>query len=292
MKPMQIKSTSLLLCQLAVAASCLSWAEMGHAADQMICRVDTIPVGAAEVKADQLLFRDCPQIVDLDFTGKADGKKYYSGVWFGKPKDPSFYEQADDGLIIKRGASLALVKMNSYRGFFPLLKGDRPFYIEAQVATSSNDKDNFPAVWLMPIEHNLRLEDVYEPDPSGFERWFELDIDEGGFGPGGHHTAISWSGIWPNYKKIQNPNPTSKDALDRTQPNVFGVSYSPESLTVRWWLNGKKVLEATRPYVPEIARKQRFYLIISAQSHKNISDYQMRFMGVRAYEGAPIAAQN
>lgn len=288
---MQIKFTSLLR-QLAVAASCLSWIGTVHSADHMICQEDAIPAGATEVQAHQLLFRDCPQIVDLDFTGKADGKKYYSGVWFGTPKDQSFYAQADDGLIIKRGALVAMVKTNSSPGYFPLLKGDRPFYIEAQVATSSNDMDNFPAIWLMPAEHNLRLEDVYEPDPRGFERWFELDIDEGGFGPGGHHTAISWSGIWPNYTKIQNPNPTSKDALDRTQPNVFGVSYSPESLTVRWWLNGKKVLETTSPYVPEIARRQNFYLIVSAQSHKNISDYQMRFMGVRAFVGAPMVVSN
>lgn len=283
---MQIKST-LVLRQLVLVASLLSWAGEVHSTDQMICREDAIPEGAAEVQAHQLVFRDCPQIVDLDFTAKADDKKYYSGLWFGKkPKDRSFYEQADDGLIIKRGGLVAMVKMNSYRGLFPLLKGNRSFYIEAQVATSSNDKDNFPAIWLMPIEHNLRLEDVYEPDPSGFERWFELDIDEGGFGPGGHHTAISWTGKWPDYKKIQNPNPTSKVPLDRTQPNVFGVSYSPETLSVRWWLNGQKVLEAGPPYVPEIARKQNFYLIVSAQSHKNVSIYQMKFMGVRAFVGA------
>ena len=103
---MQIKSTSLL-CQLAMAASCLSCVGVAHSADQMICREDAVPAGAAEVHANQLLFRDCPQIGDLDFMGKTDGKKYYSGVWFGKPNDQSFYEQADDGLLIKRGALVA-----------------------------------------------------------------------------------------------------------------------------------------------------------------------------------------
>lgn len=287
MNHMQIKATPLLY-PLVVAAACVSWVGAARAADPMICREDRLPEGAAEVQARQPLFRDCPQIADLDFTGKADGKKYYSGVWFGKPSDRRFYEQADDGLIIKRGGAVAMVRMDSYPGHFPLLKGDRPFYIEAQVATSSNHRDNFPAVWLMPIEHNLRMKDVYEPDPRSFERWFELDIDEGGFGPGGHHTAIAWSGKWPNYKKIQNPNPTSKDPLDRTLPNVFGVSYSPDTLTVRWWLNGKKVLEASHPFVPEIARRQNFYLIVSAQSHRNISDYQMKLLGVRAFVGDPI----
>lgn len=278
----------LLFTRLTMVALCLPGLALALSSEQLICQDAATPAAAAEVAAHQPLFRDCPRLEDMDFTGVANGAKYYSGIWFGKPKSRSFYEPAEDGLVIKKGGVLATVKLSSYPGQFPLLSGARPFYIEAQVATSSNDRDNFPAVWLMPIEHNLRMEDVYEPDPRGFERWFELDIDEGGFGPGGHHTAISWSGIWPNYKKIQNPNPTSKGPLDRTLPNVFGVSYSPDTLTVRWWLNGKKVLEASRPFVPEIARRQNFYLIVSAQSHRNISNYQMKLLGVRAFVGEPV----
>lgn len=281
-------NNALPLTPRVLAALCLAWPSWAHANDSLICKDAATPDGATQVGALQPLFRDCPRIADVDFTGRADGSKYYAGFYSTKPKDSSFYEPADDGVVIKRGGLLTTVKMTSYPGLFPLLSGARPFYIEAQVATSSNHQDNFPAVWLMPIEHNLRMEDVYEGDPKSFERWFELDIDEGGFGPGGHHTAISWSGIWPNYKKIQNPNPTSKVPLDRTQPNVFGVSYSPDTLTVRWWLNGKQVLEATQPYVPEIARRQNFYLIVSAQSHKNISDYQMKLMGVRAFVGDAV----
>lgn len=259
---------------------------------EAICHVAEAPLGAVEIGADQPLFRDCPKLADLDLTGHADNHKYYGGVWFGKPKGESFYEAADDALIIKKGGELTTVKMTSYRGRFPLMSGAKPFYIEVQAAISSNDRDNFPAIWLMPIEHNLRLDDVYPPDPDGFERWFELDIDEGGFGPGGHHTAISWWGKWPNYQKLQNPKPTSKEPLDRTQPNVFGVSYDPKTLTVRWWLNGRKVLEAGPPYVPEVARLQNFYLIVSAQSHRNISDYQLKFMGVRAFVGESGTAEN
>jgi hypothetical protein len=271
-----------------LAALCLAWPAWAHANDALICKDAATPEGATQVGALQPVFRDCPQLDDVDFTGRADGRKYYSGVYSTPLKDRSFYEPAPDGVVIQRGGVLATVKTNATPGQFPLLSGARPFYIEAQVATSSNHRDNFPAVWLMPIEHNPRMEDVYEGDPKSFERWFELDIDEGGFGPGGHHTAISWSGIWPNYKKIQNPNPTSKVPLDRTQANVFGVSYSPDTLTVRWWLNGKQVLEAAHPFVPEIARRQNFYLIVSAQSHKNISHYQMKLLGVRAFVGDAV----
>lgn len=269
-----------------LAATCLTAASLARANDGLICQDPSTPEGAAQVGATQALFRDCPRLDDVDFTtGRADGHKYYAGLYFTKVKDRSLYEQVEDGVVMQRGGVLATAKMNSYPGRFPLLSGKRPFYVEAQVAISSNHRDNFPAVWLLPIEHNLRMEDVYEGDPKSFERWFELDIDEGGFGPGGHHTAISWTGIHPNYQKIQNPNPTSKVPLDRTQPNVFGVSYSPDDLTVRWWLNGQQVLEASHPYVPEIARRQNFYLIVSAQSHKNLSHYQMKLMGVRAFVG-------
>jgi hypothetical protein len=278
-------STWLTLAAMCLAAPACGGGSTSNASGQMICTDTATPPGAAQVGALQLVIRDCPQLATVDFTGRADGSKYYAGLYFTQPKDRGLYEQASDGLILKRGGAVSTVKMTSYPGLFPLLSGARSFYIEAQVATSSNDPDNFPAIWLMPIEHNLRLEDVYPPDPKGFERWFELDIDEGGFGPGSHHTAISWSGKWPNYKKVQNPNPTSKVPLDRTQSNVFGVSYDPATLTVRWWVNGQQVLEAGPPAVPEIARRQNFYLIVSAQSHRNISNYQMKFMGVRAYIG-------
>ena len=284
---------------LALAAMCLAAPACGGgsssssgASGQSICTDSATPPGAAQVGANQLVIQDCPKLADVDFTGRAEIRKYYNGLYFTQPRARSLYEQASDGLILKRGGVVATVKMTSHPGLFPLLSGARPFYIEAQAATSSNHPDNFPAIWLMPIEHNLRLEDVYPPDPKRFERWFELDIDEGGFGPGSHHTAISWSGIHPNYKKVQNPNPTSRVPLDRTQPNVFGVSYDPATLTVRWWVNGQQMLEAGPPAVPAIARRQNFYLIVSAQSHKNISDYHLKFMGVRAYVGAAARASD
>jgi hypothetical protein len=44
------------------------------------------------------------------------------------------------------------------------------------------------------------------PDSPGFERWMELDVDEGGFGPGLLGTVHSWSGIAPNYTNISGPN--------------------------------------------------------------------------------------
>ena len=40
---------------------------------------------------------------------------------------------------------------------------------------------------------------------------------------------------------------------------------------------------ATSPYVPDIAAKQHFYLILSAQSHGKKTEHLMFVRGVRAY---------
>jgi hypothetical protein len=137
----------------------------------------------------------------------------------------------------------------------------------------------------MPIEHNLRQEDHYPMDPPGFERWFELDVDEGGFGPGLHGTAISWQGIWPQYKKIQNRTTNSAEPLDRLQPHVFGVSYNAKTLTATWWVDGEAQLSAGSPEIPDIARQQHFYLIVSAQTRKDEIPYTLYLYGMRAFVG-------
>lgn len=52
----------------------------------------------------------------------------------------------------------------------------------------------------------------------------ELDVDEGGFGPGLTGTVHSSEGVWPKYKHLQNPNNVRKEPLDRSkqkeQPDV------------------------------------------------------------------------
>ena len=42
-------------------------------------------------------------------------------------------------------------------------------------------------------------------------------------------------------------------------------------------------MSATAPYVPDLAAKQRFYLILSAQSHGKNKDYLMFVSAVRAF---------
>lgn len=48
-------------------------------------------------------------------------------------------------------------------------------------------------------------------------------------------------------------------------------------------VDGKKQMSASGECVPEVARKQNFYIILSAQTHGKNEDYTMFISGVRAY---------
>lgn len=153
---------------------------------------------------------------------------------------------------------------------------------------SGNDPDNWPAVWLMPVQHN-GIADQYPGNPPGFEQWMELDVNEGGFGPGLTGTVHSWSGIWPNNTSLTNSNNVDSTPLDATQVHTFGASYNPTTQTVAWWVDGVEQMTAGAPDVPAIAAQQDFYLLLTAASHGDNDPYTMYVSGVRAFE-APISA--
>lgn len=81
------------------------------------------------------------------------------------------------------------------------------------------------AVWMMPVQHSgsngEALGDVYSSDPAGYERWMELDVDEGGFTVGEMGAVISWQGSWSQdgFKSIVKNSWSStilSTSLDRT----------------------------------------------------------------------------
>jgi hypothetical protein len=71
----------------------------------------------------------------------------------------------------------------------------------------------------MPVEHNRKMLDSYPGDPAGFERWMELDVDEGGIGPAPIELLKRVSVQW------RCPAEPEKSNL-ATGPN-FGVHYYP-----------------------------------------------------------------
>ncbi|MCA1392270.1 hypothetical protein I6F33_11115 [Bradyrhizobium sp. BRP20] len=211
--------------------------------------------------------------------------KLYNGHWWTKSTpSPSLYSERPDGtLAIAQGGAVTSVPKTMVQGSLPLLSGDKGFFVEFETSLSDDHEDHFPAVWLMPIEHNQRQEDSYPPDERGFERWLEIDVDEGGFSPGPMATAISWSGIWPNYQRVRsNPN-LRNDKIDRSQRHRFGAGFDPEHLKITFWYDDKVQYVASGASVPEIARKQHFYIIMNADAHKLKLPYQLYIHRVRAF---------
>ena len=244
----------------------------------------TVPPGAAALGYTKCIIDEHPAVADIA-PGKSGDYKWFSGPWYSsKPPSLDHYRMVDGVLALSLGGDLVSGPRDlAAPGRLPALPGDRGFYVEFDVRLSDNDPDHWPAVWLMPWEHNGRQEDHYEGDPKGFERWMELDVDEGGFGPGLAGTAHNWTDVYPHYKHIQNPNNVLKVPLDRSQWHTFGASYDPAGKTATWWLDGVRQMSATSPYVPDIAAKQHFYLIISAQSHGKKTEHLMFVRAVRAY---------
>ncbi len=244
-----------------------------------------IPPGAAALGYSRCLFNERPVAEDVA-PGRNGDYTWFSGQWYARGDGPSLdhYTSVNGELAIAQGGDLVSTPRDFSAGKLPLLPGAAGFYVEFEVRLSDWHKDHFPAVWLMPAEHNGRKPDHYEGDPPGFERWMEFDIDEGGFGPGLTGTVHSWTGIWEEgYQHVQNGNNVSKTPLDRTQRHTFGGSYDPRTQTVTWWVDGELQMSATAPYVPEVAAKQNFYLIMGAQSHGQKIPYTMFISGVRAY---------
>lgn len=243
-----------------------------------------VPPGASALGYTKCVIDERPSVADIA-PGKSGDYKWFSGQWYSaKPPSLDHYQMVGGELALKLGGDLVSAPRDfSGPGRLPALPGEKGFYVEFDVRLSDSDPDHWPAVWLMPWEHNGRQEDCYEGDPKGFERFMELDVDEGGFGPGLTGTVHSSEGVWPKYKHVQNPNNVRKEPLDRSKKHVFGASYDPQAKTATWWLDGVRQMSATSPYVPDIAARQRFYLILSAQSHGAKKGYLMFVSGVRAY---------
>ncbi|MGO8752065.1 MAG: hypothetical protein ACLQNE_39500 [Thermoguttaceae bacterium] len=243
---------------------------------------ESVPAGAAALGYTKRVIHETPTAADVA-PGKNGNHKWFSGQWYSQTV-PSLdhYTTRNGVLALGLGGDLVSTPRDFSAGKLPLLPGADGFYVEFDVRLSDNDRDHWPAVWLMPADHD-GTRDHYEGDPAGFERFMELDVDEGGFGPGLTGTVHSTEGVYPQWKHVQNPNNVSPLAMDRSRKHTFGASYDPVHQKVAWWVDGKPQMSAGSPYVPAVAARQHFYLILSAQSHGAHVRYLMFVSGVRAY---------
>jgi hypothetical protein len=247
-----------------------------------------VPPGAAALTYTLCVINEHPTAADIA-PGSSGDYKWFNGQWWETPPPPADYSTVSNVLALSLGGDLVSTPRDFSAGALPVLSGSNGFYVEFDVRLSDTNQDHWPAVWLMPVEHNAQMQDSYPGDPPGFERWMELDVDEGGWGPGLLGTVHSWTGIWPDFRSISNPNNLSPVALDRSRKHTFGGSYDPLARRVAWWVDGELQMYAAAPYVPAVAAKQHFYLILSAQTHGKNIPYSMFVSGVRAY--VPLAVE-
>ena len=139
-------------------------------------------------------------------------------------------------------------------------------------------------------EAGIRWRDVYSGELNGFERWMELDVDEGGLAKSGGAmcSTISWWGRFSlgGFKSEISSNRATGEALDRTKVHTFGTSYDPVKRQVTSWVDGKQKWQTPVDCssVPEIAAEQHFYPILSVwRIDKGMQkSYLMHVSGVRA----------
>jgi hypothetical protein len=217
---------------------------------------DVVPPGAAALGYTKAVIDEAPTAEDIAPNGTRTGKyKWFSGQWYAAPPSEYKYTTIDGVLALFLGGDLVSTAPGDMKGdgMLPLLGGADGFYVEFDVKLTNNDKDHWPAVWLMPIEHNGRQEDspgggqAGEPgDSLKFERWMELDVDEGGFGAGLTGTVHNWTGVYPKYLNTQNGNNVANATLDRTVYHTYGASYDPRTQMAAWWLDGVKLIETAK----------------------------------------------
>ena len=231
-----------------------------------------------------------PSTADISVTDSVPSK-LYAGYWSDRKSYPMTMLSSDaQGLVLASGAAVTTQTRKSLPGLLPLLPASAGFYVEFAERLSDNDPDHWPAVWLMPQEHNASKSDHAAGDPPGYERWVELDVDEGGINKTGHHgTVISWYGIYPSYQhQNESNNPVSSPVMDRTQEHIFGLSYDPVSATVTWWVDGVNVGTASTAGLPSIIKNYHYYLIMCNQTHGLNHPYNMYIRYFTVWAANPV----
>ncbi len=174
-----------------------------------------IPPGAAALGYRRNIYYFTPRVADIAFSAVTNSKFYNGSPGFLSITPPSgAYTTAANGQLQMiypsggpanhAGLVATMNALNSQsvagnQGFLPYLSASQGFCIEEAVTHSVSDPDNWDALFLYPQEHNTLQNDHLNTDPTGYERWLELDVNENGLGTnqGGAYrgAVISWEGF-------------------------------------------------------------------------------------------------
>jgi hypothetical protein len=251
---------------------------------QQTPEASAVPPGAAAVGYTRRVIYLTPTTDDISYDDTL--KNLYSGDWYDAVKPPSTYFMTHGILTLNLDGVLTTESRKSQPGALPLLAGSKGFYVEFAVKLSDNDNDHFPAVWVMPQEHNAAQSDHQTGDPPRYERWLELDVNEGGLGTNFSGTyrgaVIDWWGIYPHYER-QVFNNIDRNPIDLTVEHVFGASYDPVGQRAAWWLDGVKMGSQSTASFPAVVNGYHYYLIMNAASRGARIPYQMQVRYLAAW---------
>lgn len=264
------------------------WNPMAVRAQTDPCANMAPPAGAKKLGFTHSVFCVAPTTADISVSD-AVPNKLYSGHWYSAPVPMSMFAN-EQALALDSGAVITTETRKSTPGQLPLLPASSGFYVEFEERISDNDPDHWPAVWLMPQEHNSKQSDHLASDPPHFERWMELDVDEGGLNKTGHHgTVIGWQGVYPHYTRQLWANaPVSSPPMDRTQWHIFGLAYDPDHSTVTWWVDGIDVGSVSTANIPAFIKTHHYYLIMSNQTLGANRPYKMYVRYFAVWSATPV----
>jgi hypothetical protein len=260
--------------------------------------VSTLPAGAAALGYTAQAIYIAPDLADISFAPGTT--KLYSGLWYESPvPDPSHYSMTNGVLTLSllgsdkvTHATLCTQQHNSKQGALPYLLLGNGIYAECAMRLSqNNDGDQISSFWLMPQEHNYAAPPGHPADyqPSlAIEQWGEFDVFEGGRVPGYYGNWINWSGMYPNYKSVDNHNPWAVD-LDLTVEHIFGISIDPIGQQVAWYVDGVMVGKQSTSTLPAVVLSYHYYLVIGLASRGANVPYSGFFRYLAAFT-APVSA--
>jgi hypothetical protein len=123
------------------------------------------------------------------------------------------------------------------QGFLPYLSASQGFCVEEAVTHSLSNPDNWAAFFVEPQEHNTLQNDHLGTDPTGYERWLELDVNENGLGTnqGGAYrgNAISWEGPFAG-ALVFTANPTGTSGTLGVSAMTDGSGHWLGSTRIDW----------------------------------------------------------
>lgn len=159
-----------------------------------------IPKGAAVLGYTQNVYTVFPTTADITYTTSSPpATRLYSGYGpYGYVPTSASYSTGSNGQLqiqypsgggSSPYASLLTTEnavnsqpVSGNLGYLPFLFPGKGFYIEIAVTLSGNNTDNWFAFYLEPQEHNTSQNDKAPNDPTNWERYLEIDVNENGHG--------------------------------------------------------------------------------------------------------------